>query len=305
MNSRDWALVAFTLLNQMAVGAFVVLGIVHAYIARRAGKEEADRMSDRALLAIGPVLAVGIIASLFHLGSPFSAYRAVLHLSSSWLSREILFTLLFALVGLIFAVMQWRKYGSPRVRNTIAVVAAVLGLVLVYTMARVYMQPTVPVWNTWYTPLYFFVTAFLLGTLAMAAALAGHYFLVLRKDKACADLQCSLLQDVTRSLVIAAIVLLGVQVVAAPVYLSYLASVSSSAAASTYIAQNDLAYVAVQLALLFIGAGILGLFIFRHALETGRTTIMANLTYAAFAVVLVGEVVGRYVFYASYLRIGM
>jgi len=47
----------------------LILGIVHFFAARQWGEAEADRLSDRALLAIGPVLVLGTIASLFHLGN--------------------------------------------------------------------------------------------------------------------------------------------------------------------------------------------------------------------------------------------
>lgn len=87
MDMREWALVAFTILAQMAVGSFLVLGVVHFLAQRKAGEAEADRLSDRALLAIGPVLVLGMIASLLHLGTPLSAYRAVTNVGTSWLSR--------------------------------------------------------------------------------------------------------------------------------------------------------------------------------------------------------------------------
>ncbi len=68
------------------------------------GETAADRMSDGALLVIGPVLALAFVASLFHLGSPLNAPRAVVNLGTSWLSREIFFGSLFALAGAIFAL---------------------------------------------------------------------------------------------------------------------------------------------------------------------------------------------------------
>jgi DMSO reductase anchor subunit len=46
MNARDWALITFTILTQMSVGSFLVLGIVHYYANRKAGMKEADRLSD-------------------------------------------------------------------------------------------------------------------------------------------------------------------------------------------------------------------------------------------------------------------
>src|SRR5689334_6577738 len=113
MSGREWALIAFTILAQMSVGAFVMLGVVHFFAVRKGGVLEADRLSDRALLAIGPTLAFGLIGSLFHLGSPLNAPRAITNFATSWLSREITFGVVFAVLGAVFAFMQWRKLGSP------------------------------------------------------------------------------------------------------------------------------------------------------------------------------------------------
>ena len=95
-------LVIFTIIAQMSVGSFVVLGLIHL-LAGRAGRRSADvidRVSDPALYAIGPILVVGLLASMMHLGTPIRAINALRHVDSSWLSREILFGLLFA--GLTF-----------------------------------------------------------------------------------------------------------------------------------------------------------------------------------------------------------
>ena len=62
MNTQEWALILFTILSQMAVGAFWVLGVVHTYARRKAGETAADRMSDGALMVIGPVLALAFVA---------------------------------------------------------------------------------------------------------------------------------------------------------------------------------------------------------------------------------------------------
>ena len=104
MAVRDWALIAFTILAQMSIGAFLVLGVVHFFAMRKAGMEEADRLSDRALLAIGPLMVLSLLASLFHLGNPLNAYRAVTNLGSSWLSREVFFSVLFTIAGGVFAL---------------------------------------------------------------------------------------------------------------------------------------------------------------------------------------------------------
>ncbi len=104
-----------------------------------------------------------MIASFFHLGNPLNAYNAIGNIGSSWLSREIFCGVAFTVVGGIFAILQWRKIGTASQRNLIAVLAALIGLALVFSMSNVYMIRTVPVWDTVTTPMSFFVTTFLLG----------------------------------------------------------------------------------------------------------------------------------------------
>ncbi len=224
MDVREWALITFSILAQMSVGSFIVLGVVHYFAQRKSGEKQADQLSDRALLAIFPVLGLGLLASLLHLGNPINAYKAVTNLGTSWLSREILFGVLFAVVGFIFAVMQWRKISTFAVRNIVALVAALLGIVLVYSMAMVYAIPTRPSWNLVTTPISFFVTTLLLGVLAMGAAFVANYWYVQRKNPGCASDQCILLRDSLKWIAIASIVLLGFQFVVVPLALTLAAA---------------------------------------------------------------------------------
>ncbi|MGD2155908.1 MAG: dimethyl sulfoxide reductase anchor subunit [Anaerolineales bacterium] len=306
MNVREWALIAFTILAQMSVGSFLVFVVVHFYATRKEGIEEADRMGDRALLAIGPVMVLGLLASLFHLGSPLTAYRAVTNLGSSWLSREIFFGVLFAIFGGLFAIMQWRKISTAVVRNVIAWIAAIVGVVFIYSMSRVYILPIQPTWNTLATPLLFFTTTLLLGALTMGAAYVANYAYVERKEPDCADVQCGLMRDVIRWIAVASIILVGIELVVLPVYLSSLAASSDEAvlSASLFVSEYGIVFV-VRLILAFIGAGIFGIFLYQNAQSPGRERVLGNLVYGAFALVLVAEVMGRFLFYATQVQIGM
>ena len=78
----------------------------------------------------------------------------------SWLSREILFFGLFGigwLVGFVLPEMKW--------------ITSLLGVALIYSMAKVYQLRTMPVWNTWRTMAGFFITSALLGQLLMMTVL--------------------------------------------------------------------------------------------------------------------------------------
>jgi anaerobic dimethyl sulfoxide reductase subunit C (anchor subunit) len=307
MNVREWALIIYTILVQMAVGSFVVLGIVHFFANRKAGAEQADRLSDRALLAIGPVIVLGILASLGHLGNPINAPRAVTNIGSSWLSREIFFTMLFMALGAIFAFLQWRKRASFAIRNAIAWLAALVGIVLVYSMSRIYMLDTQPAWNTFGTPLAFYATTFLLGSLAMGSAFVANYAYVKKKEPSCATAQCQLVCDVARWIAVATVVLLGVELVVAPLQLSYLISNGSAIgiqSVSMLWSQFGTLF-GLRLAVAFVGAGVFALFLSRAAQKEGQENTLGTLIYAAFALVLVSEVVGRFLFYASHIKIGL
>ena len=304
MNVREWALITFSILAQMSVGSFIVLGVVHWFAQRKSGEQQANELSDRALLAIFPVLALGLLASLLHLGNPINAYKAVTNLGSSWLSREILCGVLFAVVGFAFALMQWRKISTFAVRNLVALLAALIGIVLVYCMAMVYALPTRPSWNLITTPLSFYVTTLLLGVLAMGAAFVANYWYVQRKNPGCASDQCVLLRDSLRWIAIASIALLGCQFVVVPLALA-LGSVSG-ATASVGMMASDYGWVFIlRLVLVFLGAGVLGIFVYRAAQNPGKEQVLGMLAYAAFVLVLVGEVLGRFLFYATAGHFGL
>ncbi len=301
---RELALIAFTILAQMSVGAFLVLGVVKFFVARKAGQEEADRMGDRSLIAIIIVLGLGMLASLWHLGNPLSAPRAVTNFATSWLSREILAGVVFAVLGLLYAVLQWFKLGPIILRNIIGWLAGLVGIVLVLCMAMVYMLPTQPAWNNLATPISFFTTTLLLGVLAMGAAYVANYAYLKKKNPGCADQQCELLRNVLRWIAVVAVILLGIEFVLIPVYLVSLATGSPQAVESAKLIAGPLGLTFLfRMILAFLGAGVFGFFLYQNAQSAGREKVLSYMAYAAFILVFVAEVLGRFIFYSSQVGI--
>lgn len=307
MIEKEWALIAFTILGQMSVGAFVVLTIVHFFAARKEGAQQADRMSDVALYAIGPVLVLGILASLGHLGNPINAPRAITNLGSSWLSREIFSSVAFMGLGAVFAFMQWRKIASAAVRSLLAVIVTLIGLFLVFSMSQVYMLETHPAWNTVATTVQFYATTFLLGALAVGSAFVANYAYLKTKDPGCAEAQCGLVRDALKWISVVSVLFLGLELVTVPLQLSNLAALSNTAAqGSAAMLYSEFGVLfGLRLALVFLGAGLLGVFIYRYATQPGKEKLMGNLAYLAFVLVLVSEVIGRFLFYAASVKIGI
>jgi anaerobic dimethyl sulfoxide reductase subunit C len=305
MNGKEWALIIFTILAQMSVGAFLVLGVVHFYATRKAGAVEADRLSDRALVAIIVTLGLGLFASLFHLGSPLSAPRAITNIATSWLSREITFGVGFGVLGFAFAAMQWFKVSTFKVRNVVAVLAGLVGIGLIYCMSRAYMLPTQPAWDSLATPISFYTTALLLGSLALGVAFFVNYTIIRRKQPDCVDCQLGLLRQVLSWLPVLAIAMLGVEFVVIPVYIGSLGMGGDAALSSVNLMIGTFnVTLIVRLVLAFVGAGVLGLFMFQSAKQSEQLNKLGIIACSAFALVLTSEVLGRVLFYATRVGIG-
>jgi len=145
-------LVAFTLLVQMAVGGFwAMLWLFH------------DAPQLLSMLWIGLCLGAGMLASFAHLGTKRNAWRVLNHLRKSWLSKEILLTILFG-AGWLVTLTSMILHTNLFILNWLS---AWIGLVLIYGMSRVYRLPAVPVWNSWRTQARFFISAALLGILGV------------------------------------------------------------------------------------------------------------------------------------------
>jgi anaerobic dimethyl sulfoxide reductase subunit B (iron-sulfur subunit) len=146
---RDIPLVVFTLGVQMAVG-MAVCGLL------------LPQLPPGALVMIGVVLVFGGLISFLHLGCKRNAWRAVVHLKKSWLSREILMTGMFSIAWAVSTGVQL-TWVAPPPRWPMAI----LGIGLTYCMSRVYMLRAVPRWNSWRTPVSFLLCTILLGILAL------------------------------------------------------------------------------------------------------------------------------------------
>jgi anaerobic dimethyl sulfoxide reductase subunit C (anchor subunit) len=159
---KEWPLVAFTVFGQMAVGVFLAFHL--PFIVRGRLPGSGWRLTWIVTLAIVVLLtAAAAFASFFHLRHPLRARRALSNLRTSWLSREILFELLF---GGLVVLEGWLAYVKPASKTSLwpAIGAAALaGMLFVISMARLYMLPSLPAWRGAYTPLSFFLTTLVLG----------------------------------------------------------------------------------------------------------------------------------------------
>lgn len=169
---KERSLVVFTLLVQLTIGAFWTLGILHIWISAHSNADTALRLTNTGFLAIIPIMAAALLVSLLHLGTPLNAWRAVANAGSSWLSREIVFTLLFAVLDSTFAWTHWQEMGQGWLQLLLALSTALAGGLALFSMSRLYMLRTISSWNTWMTPVAFITSTLLLGSLAVGVLLA-------------------------------------------------------------------------------------------------------------------------------------
>jgi Fe-S-cluster-containing dehydrogenase component/DMSO reductase anchor subunit len=158
-----WPLILMLVLTELSVGAFLV-GLLLDHFASDAGMAEVRGIHAAGALAFG-VLALA--ASTLHLGRPLYAYRAVVGLRTSWLSREILAFGLFAGLAAAYAASVWWSESAgapPRGIETILGVAVVgTGIAGVICSIMIYQCTGRALWNGASTAVRFLLTTLVLG----------------------------------------------------------------------------------------------------------------------------------------------
>lgn len=157
-----WPLIVMLVLTQLSVGAFLA-----ALVMRLMPTSDS-------LIAIHPVhsasaLAFGLIAlgaSVFHLGRPRYAFRAVLGLRTSWLSREIVAFGLFAAAAVVYWASTWLTAGdnAGAIESVLGWAVVAFGLAGVLCSVMVYAVTRRAYWNVVSTSLKFLLTTLSLGT---------------------------------------------------------------------------------------------------------------------------------------------
>lgn len=161
---HEWPLMMFTVFGQCVVGGFIVLALA---LMRGQLSGEQQRRVVISMSGLWLLMGLGFIASTLHLGSPLRAFNALNRVGSSALSNEIACGIVFFAAGGLGWLLALTKKLSPALRNVWLVVTMVLGVFFVWMMARVYSTiETVPTWYRIWTPLGFFLTLVIAGSLS-------------------------------------------------------------------------------------------------------------------------------------------
>jgi len=300
MNIRELALIIFTVLAQMTVGMLLVQLVVRASAVKKLGAEKAAQLMTMPVYSMLPVMVLAMLASLLHLGKVTHVIGAVPNLGTSWMSREVVLAVIFTIGIALYTFLAWRKSAESQL-VLVGWVTALLGIALVYAMGMTYMLPAQPAMNTFATPVNFIVTACLLGVLGFAAALMVSYS-GMSNDVLVKELVSSTLQGLSMVVIVA----LGVEFLVLPVYMAYLSTQGAAALKSLSMMVGEFGFVmGLRLVLIFVGAGVMAAYLYRNASQSSAEKSLATYVYAAFVLVLLGELLGRFLFYATQYRIGV
>ncbi|MEW8958778.1 MAG: DmsC/YnfH family molybdoenzyme membrane anchor subunit, partial [Moorella sp. (in: firmicutes)] len=228
---------------------------------------------------VGILMAASMLISLGHLGSPLGAPRAILNLKSSWLSREIFFAAWFFVLWALNYVLETRSQASDGIKATTGWLASLCGVVAVVSMANIYVHTILPAWTTAYTHIAFYSTALVLG--AVLYAVLSHRFGQDGRFKQAAML---------------AIIGIALQLVSLPPYLAYLGAGPVAAQETARELTGAAPVLILSQALAVIG----GIFFGVYALKGGEKGAAAGQwVYGALALLVLAELAGRYLFYAT------
>ncbi|MWQ05791.1 hypothetical protein F9851_06435 [Glaesserella parasuis] len=156
---------------------------------------------------------------------------------------------------------------------------AISGLIFIGAMAKLYLIPTVPTWNSVYTPVSFFLTAVLAGS-ALTVGL-------LQAVRCGENLQKAFVSIAIVGAIAAAITYLNYQ---------YLTGVKTA-----FFATLDLVPDYLTITFIRFGLIVVGIILLLVALKK-RTALIS---FSGFALILIGELLGRTLFYGLHMTVGL
>lgn len=265
-------LILFTLCVQAAIGIMIFITL---------GKQiYNDKTFKKASIVAAILSAIGLFASLIHLGQPLHAINSLLNLGSSWLSREVLFSGVFAGIAVLYALALYFKTDNESFNRLLRWAGSIVGLVDIFFMAKVYSTTSVPSWHGVNTFVDFYTTAIAVGALIFLATSLSE---LKNEDK-----------KILGFIVLAAAI---IQAALAVPYSLGLGLNGMAAQDSVKILNGMSAAIAIKWLLILGGAAIL---MGQASQQTGTKDIKSasSMIYVAGIALIIGEIIGRYAFYA-------
>jgi len=285
---RDGSLVFFTTLSQWGVGIVVSLtGLLLLPGDEVVFAESGISLANPVLLALVLSLLATTV-SFLHLGNPINAFKTLNNLATSWLSREILGIGLFSLSLVVLFAYGWSS-DQNEFPLFLLIPASLAGLFLLWTMAYVYLLPTVPGWNSGHTPISFAATALCLGLVTcLVLGMTGSILISKSATYLCA-------------VVLVAGLLL--ETVSGLMRQRQLAAMNTGFDGPRFDHGALRTLFVVRLGALLVAAFSIASFVLLP--DSSPDLVSVTWLYPVLALVVLQEFAGRMLFYGAYFRVGL
>ncbi|NLG98438.1 MAG: dimethyl sulfoxide reductase anchor subunit [Chloroflexi bacterium] len=308
MNLREWALPVYTILMQLATGMLLILWLLRSTILKQTAADVVDKILRKPVAIALITVAAALVGSHFHLSNPWISFLAVMNLGRSWLSREVFFSVLSLLGTAMLVYLTWVHPGErPRIKFWLGWAVVALGAATIFSMSRCYLLPTQPAWNHPTTMALFFCSALILGAVSVFTILVMDAIFSRDYEPDLAEERDAILKWAGRRLVWVALI-----VAAAIMAMNIGRVLEMRAAPEDAMAQAALALQLELYRLLFdlrfvtliIGTGMFALVV--HWLTAQKKTLDQLVTpaYVTCLLILMAEILGRFLFYAAHVRLG-
>lgn len=306
MNLREWALPVYTILMQLAVGSLFILWLLRSFACSRFSSHEIDKIIRNPMLVIAFTALVAMAGAHFHLSKPLHSFIAVLNFKTSWLSREIVFNILFLFtISCLLYLTHFKKH----YRNLIVWLgwlAILLGCGMIYSMACIYLIPTQVAWNSTSVVISFYITAVMLGAMTIACLMMLD--LKFAEIKGLEDIALRI-QAIRYSFAgLTSLTILLVVLTVAIIYIQV-----NLLAGGDRIAQTSLRLLMELYMPLFVGrqafllVAPLSMWIAVSRMYGAKIQAQDLMmpVYLSCLMILIGEIIGRFLFYATHIRVGI
>ncbi|MEZ2575208.1 dimethyl sulfoxide reductase anchor subunit family protein [Buttiauxella ferragutiae] len=276
---HEWPLVLFTVLGQCVVGAVIVMSYAWNHASNNS---ELQHKMLRPMFFIWLLMGIAFIASVMHLGSPLRAFNSLNRIGESALSNEIASGSVFFAVGGFWWLISILKKMPAAIGKIWLVITVLLGVFFVAAMTRVYQIDTVPTWHNGYTTLSFFLTVLLTGPLLAVLLLRSIGY-----------------EYRSRRLATVSVLALFIAIAVIVLQSNELAEIQSSVQHASALVPDYASLQVWRIALIALGLGCWICSLIR------RTPAKTSGLLLGFILVVVGECIGRGIFYGLHMTVGM
>lgn len=285
----EWPLVAFTLLVQSSVGVVIFSALYFCWIEKEVGTQQSTTIMKPVLILAAILGCLGLLASTLHMGYPWNAFHALRHISSSWLSREVVFAAVYLGALCLYTLVVLIK---GRMNNTILALIGLLGLIDIYCMASLYFNTSMVTWMHANTYFMFFGSVFATGG---AIALG----LTTKRSRTLISV------ELTNKLVVSALLVIFlafvIRMAVQPFYLEWLSNIVINSNAITFPQSPEIAYTGTFLLRLSAWSwGIIGILLLGYQAWKNRSvTFIASTQIITLAciIIFISEILNRFAFF--------